>query len=49
MGYVTVVVRDHDEAIRFYVHALGIGLVTVAVFRDLYGNLWDLRGMARSR
>ena len=27
IGYITVVVRDYDEAIRFYVEVLGFHLV----------------------
>ena len=73
VGLVSIVVRDYDEALAFYVGMLGFVLVedsfveaqnkrwvvvsppgatvrepkeepygTVAVFKDLYGNLWDL-------
>jgi catechol 2,3-dioxygenase-like lactoylglutathione lyase family enzyme len=48
--HVALVVRDYDEAIEFYTKKLNFRLVEdtyepygmVAVFRDLYGNLWDL-------
>lgn len=77
IGQLSLLVRDYDEAIHFYVNQLGFSLVedtampaqdkrwvvvappgkgglrllrepkdevygTVAVFKDLYGNLWDL-------
>ena len=53
IGYVCLVVRDYDAAIDFYVNKLDFTLVEdkpveaqkkrwVAVFQDLYGNLWDL-------
>lgn len=56
LGLVSLVVRDYDEALAFYVGKLGFRLVedscvpeqdeapygTVAVFKDLYGTLWDL-------
>jgi hypothetical protein len=53
IGQVAVVVRDYDEALgssRSY-KAKGVTFIrepkeeaygTVAVFQDLYGNLWDL-------
>jgi catechol 2,3-dioxygenase-like lactoylglutathione lyase family enzyme len=50
VGQVAIVVRDYDEALSFYMGTLGFKLIedtpvpygTVAVFKDLYGNLWDL-------
>ena len=61
ISLVSLVVREYDEAIAFYVQTLGFTLVayksrgvefvreprpepygTVAVFKDLYGTLWDL-------
>jgi catechol 2,3-dioxygenase-like lactoylglutathione lyase family enzyme len=36
LGLIAIVVRDYDEAIRFYADSLGFELM------DLYGNLWDL-------
>ena len=38
--HVALVVRDYDEAIEFYTKKESFGIV--AVFEDLYGNLWDL-------
>jgi hypothetical protein len=44
LGLVSLVVRDYEEALAFFVvrepkvEPYG----TVAVFKDLYGNLWDL-------
>jgi len=51
--HIALVVKDYDEAIDFYVNKLRFELIedtyqpdqvygTVAVFEDLYGNLWDL-------
>lgn len=59
IGQVALVVREYDEALDFYVGTLGFTLVedtyipeqdkrwTVAVFQDLYGNLWDLLQLKR--
>lgn len=58
LQHVALVVRDYDEAIRFFCETLHFRLVedtcqrepsvapygTVSVFKDLYGNLWDLIG-----
>jgi hypothetical protein len=47
IGYVALVVRDYDEAMRsrglaFEEEPRDEVYGTVAVFRDLYGNRWDL-------
>ena len=59
IALISLVVREYDEALVFYVGKLGFDLYrergiefvrapkaepygTVAVFRNLYGNLWDL-------
>jgi catechol 2,3-dioxygenase-like lactoylglutathione lyase family enzyme len=43
LGLVSLVVRDYDEALEYFVGKLGFEPYgTVAVFRDLYGNLRDL-------
>lgn len=39
-----LVVRDYEARARHRVRARKTGDGTVAVFRDLYGNLWDLLG-----
>ncbi len=38
--HVALVVRDYDEAIAFFTNVLDFTLVEV--FKDLYGNSWDL-------
>jgi hypothetical protein len=46
LALVSLVVRDYDEALNFFAETVRPPREepygTVAVFRDLYGNLWDL-------
>jgi catechol 2,3-dioxygenase-like lactoylglutathione lyase family enzyme len=51
LGYVALVVRDHDEALAFFTRALGFVVIEDSVAKDRSGNekRWVLVGPPDSR
>jgi catechol 2,3-dioxygenase-like lactoylglutathione lyase family enzyme len=51
LGYVALVVRDYDEALAFFTHALGFVVIEDSVAKDRSGNekRWVLVGPRDSR
>ncbi|WP_173427694.1 hypothetical protein [Aneurinibacillus tyrosinisolvens] len=42
MGHITILVKDYEEAIKFYGEPKQVPWGVEVVFEDLYGNRFDL-------